>query len=75
MHEVLVPRLGVAVTAVTVLGWLVEDGATVEPGQPILEVATDKTEVEIEATQSGVLRQRASPEEEYPVGAVIGVIE
>jgi pyruvate/2-oxoglutarate dehydrogenase complex dihydrolipoamide acyltransferase (E2) component len=38
-------------------------------------VATDKTEVEIEATTSGVLSHAASPEREYPVGAVLGTID
>ena len=75
MADLLVPRLGVTVKEVTIVEWLVDDGATVAVGQPLLTVATDKTEVEIEATEAGVLRQRAKPEEDYPVGAVIGVIE
>lgn len=74
MTDVVVPRLGVTVTEVTIVGWLVEDGATVQAGEPLLTVATDKTEVDIEATVSGVLSQQAGPDEEYPVGAVIGAI-
>lgn len=73
--DLLVPRLGVTVKEVTVVEWLVEDGETVSAGQPLVTVATDKTEVEIESTEAGVLRHRAKPEEDHPVGAVIGVIE
>jgi pyruvate/2-oxoglutarate dehydrogenase complex dihydrolipoamide acyltransferase (E2) component len=75
MADLIVPRVGVTVTEVTIVEWLVEDGATVRPGEPILVVATDKTEVEVEATERGVLRHGARPEEDYPVGAVIGAID
>jgi len=75
MTDVIVPRLGVTVTEVTIVEWLVADGEAVEPGQPILTVATDKTEAEIEATAAGVLRHGASPEDDCEVGAVIGTIQ
>lgn len=75
MADVLVPRLGLTVKSVTVVEWLVEDGAAVEAGQPLLTVATDKTEVEIEASETGTLRHGTSPEQEHLVGAVIGAIE
>ncbi|TQC45215.1 dihydrolipoamide acyltransferase [Rhodococcus sp. WS4] len=74
MSDLVVPRIGVAVTEVTIEEWLVEDGTTVTEGDPILTVATDKTEVEIEAPASGVLRQSGLLEETYAVGAVIGSI-
>jgi pyruvate/2-oxoglutarate dehydrogenase complex dihydrolipoamide acyltransferase (E2) component len=75
MTDVIVPRLGVTVTEVTIVEWLVADGETVTPGQPILTVATDKTEAEIEATSAGVLRHGVGPEESCEVGAVIGTIQ
>lgn len=75
MPELIVPRLGVTVKEVTIVEWLVEDDSVVSVGQPILLVATEKTEVEVEATAAGKLRQYASPEEDHPVGAVIGSIE
>ena len=59
----------------TELAWLVADGEAVTPGQPILTVATDKTEAEIEATAAGVLKHGASPEDDCEVGAVIGTIQ
>jgi pyruvate/2-oxoglutarate dehydrogenase complex dihydrolipoamide acyltransferase (E2) component len=75
MAELIVPRVGVTVKEVTIVEWLVEDGAPVSPGQPILVIATDKTEVEVEATAGGVLRHGAQPEEDHPVGSVIGAID
>ncbi len=75
MADLIVPRVGVTVKEVTIVQWLVEDGETVSPGQPIVVVATDKTEVEVEAAASGTLRHGAEPEEDYAVGAVIGAID
>ncbi len=75
MADLVVPRLGVAVSEVTIVEWLVADGASVTEGQAILTVATDKTEVEIEAPGSGVLRHGAELDVEYEVGAVIGSID
>jgi pyruvate/2-oxoglutarate dehydrogenase complex dihydrolipoamide acyltransferase (E2) component len=75
MADLIVPRLGVTVKQVTIVEWLADDGAAVKEGDPILTVATDKTEVEVEATADGTLRHGAAPEEEHPVGAVIGSID
>ena len=75
MTDVIVPRLGVTVTEVTIVEWLVADGEAVTPGQPILIVATDKTEAEIEATCAGVLKHGVRPEENCEVGAIIGTIQ
>ena len=71
--SVQVPKLTMAATDAVFLGWLVDDGATVEAQQPIYTVATDKVEVEVEAPASGVLRH--GEDEEYDVGHELGVIE
>ncbi|HTK66102.1 MAG TPA: lipoyl domain-containing protein [Pseudonocardia sp.] len=75
MADLIVPRLGVTVKQVTIVEWLADDGASVNAGDPILTVATDKTEVEVEAVATGTLRHGAQPEEEHPVGAKIGSID
>jgi hypothetical protein len=41
--EVRIPKLGVAVEEGQITDWLCEDGDVVEAGQPIYELATDKT--------------------------------
>ena len=50
-------------------------GATVTVGQPIYAVETDKSTTEVEAQESGVLRQLGLAEETYEVGTLIGTIE
>lgn len=74
--SVQVPKLTMAATDAVFLGWLVDDGATVEAQQPIYTVATDKVEVEVEAPASGVLRHgEVEEDEDYDVGHELGVIE
>jgi pyruvate/2-oxoglutarate dehydrogenase complex dihydrolipoamide acyltransferase (E2) component len=75
LADLVVPRLGATVTEVTIVEWLVEDGGQATAGEPILTVATDKAEIEIEATISGTLRHGGQPDDEFAVGAVIGSID
>lgn len=70
-----IPRLAVSMTEGTITEWLVEDGASVTAGQPIYVLETDKTESEIEAPASGVLRIEADTGEPLEVGTPIGEIE
>ena len=50
------PDLGTVDSTVTVLRWLAEVGQLVERGQPVLEVETDKSILEVESTVTGTLR-------------------
>lgn len=73
--EVIMPALGLAQETGKVLRWLREEGQEVRQGEPLLEVETDKANVEIEAPASGVLGRILIPEGgEVPVGQVIGWI-
>jgi pyruvate/2-oxoglutarate dehydrogenase complex dihydrolipoamide acyltransferase (E2) component len=69
-----IPRLEMAMTAGTLVEWLVENGTEVREGDLIYILETGKTARDIEAPASGILKQTASPGEEYPVGTVIGEI-
>src|SRR3989304_3718680 len=60
--EFFIPKLGQTVEEVTIVNWLVEDGAKVEQGQPVLEVETDKTVFPVEATAGGDVHRGAFPE-------------
>lgn len=56
--------------------WLKQVGDTVERGEAIVQIETDKAIVEMEATQSGTLVEIvADADQEVPVGEVIGYIE
>ncbi|ROO85650.1 biotin-dependent enzyme [Actinocorallia herbida] len=74
--SVAIPKVAMSVEEAVFVEWLVPDGATVQEGDNIYSVATDKTDVDVEAAASGVLRHgTAEPEETYPVGTEIGYIE
>jgi len=69
-----IPKLQMSTTEGTLTEWLVEDGATVQAGQAIYALETDKSVQEIEAPESGKLIQKAAAGETYPVGTEIGEI-
>lgn len=69
-----IPKLQMSSTEGTLAEWLVEDGATVEEGQVIYALETDKSVQEIEAPASGTLTQKKPAGETYPVGTEIGEI-
>ncbi|MCS7234706.1 MAG: dihydrolipoamide acetyltransferase family protein [Armatimonadota bacterium] len=73
--ELVMPALGMAQETGKVLRWLRAPGEEVRQGEPLLEVETDKANVEIEAPASGLLARVLAPEgAEVPVGQVIGWI-
>lgn len=73
--EVVMPKLGFAMTEGILANWLVEDGATVTEGQAIYELETEKAVQEVESPAAGVIRIEAKAGETYPVGERLGVVE
>lgn len=69
-----IPKLQMSTTEGTLAEWLVEDGASVQEGQVIYALETDKSVQEIEAPVSGKLTQKKPAGETYPVGTEIGEI-
>jgi pyruvate dehydrogenase E2 component (dihydrolipoamide acetyltransferase) len=73
--EVKMPNLGGEDTN-KMVAWLKQVGDTVERGEPIAEVETDKTTVEMEAMASGTLVEIvAEIGADIPVGQVIAYLE
>ncbi len=73
--NVIMPALGVAQQTGTLLKWLKSEGQTVTQGEPLMEIETDKSTVEIEAAASGILsRVTAKAGDEVPVGQTIALI-
>jgi pyruvate dehydrogenase E2 component (dihydrolipoamide acetyltransferase) len=69
------PALGMAQETGTLLQWLKAPGDTVNKGEPLMEVETDKATVEVEAPASGTLANvTAQPGDVIPVGQVIALI-
>jgi 2-oxoglutarate dehydrogenase E2 component (dihydrolipoamide succinyltransferase) len=76
--DVVVPRLGSSDEGdeVRILRWLKEKGAKVQKGEALLEVETDKVNVEIESPADGLLGQINAAEGDFvKFGAVVAVIE
>lgn len=75
--ELRLPELAESMTYATVTAWLKQPGERVVQGDPVVEVDTDKTTVEIEASVDGVLREVLVPEgtEEVEVGTVLALID
>jgi len=74
MPEVIMPKMGDAMEEGTLLQWLKQDGDTVKPGEVIAEIETDKSNVEIEAEDAGILHIQAQPGAVVPVGKTIALI-
>ncbi|HEY8627970.1 MAG TPA: dihydrolipoamide acetyltransferase family protein [Gaiellaceae bacterium] len=72
--EVKLPRLGQGMEAGTIVRWLKSEGDTVEKGEPLYELDTDKVTQEVEAEAGGVLLKIAIPEGEVAVGKTIALI-
>ncbi len=73
--NVIMPALGMAQETGKVLRWLKADGEGVKRGEPLVEIETDKANVELEAPASGVLAEiTAAAGDTVPVGQVIALI-
>lgn len=73
--EIVMPKLGLTMESGAISAWLVEEGQEVQKGQALLEIATDKVTMEVEAQADGILRKiLVPPGEEVPVSTTIGVI-
>lgn len=70
--DVRMPRLSDNMEAGLIVRWMKAPGDPVAKGEPLAEVETDKADVELEASDSGVLREIIVPEgQSAAVGAVI----
>jgi len=74
MAEVIMPKMGDAMEEGTLVSWHKQDGETVAVGDVIAEIETDKSNVEIEAEDAGVLHTQAQPGAVVAVGKVIAMI-
>jgi len=73
--KVILPMLGQTMEEGTITRWLKREGDKVEKGEPLLEVMTDKVNMEVESPASGVLRRIVAKEEQtVPVMDLIAVI-
>lgn len=75
MPEVKVPELAESITEGTIAEWLKNVGDSVEKGEAILELETDKVNVEVVSEEEGVLQEQlASEGDTVEVGQVIATV-
>ncbi|GGG85297.1 dihydrolipoyllysine-residue succinyltransferase [Staphylococcus pragensis] len=75
MAEVKVPELAESITEGTIAEWLKNVGDSVEKGEAILELETDKVNVEVVSEEEGVLQEQlASEGDTVEVGQVIATV-
>jgi 2-oxoglutarate dehydrogenase E2 component (dihydrolipoamide succinyltransferase) len=73
--EIKVPELGESVVEATVARWLVSEGDTVKAGDAVVELETDKVDLEVRATTDGVLGAILVQEgTDVQIGDVLGTI-
>lgn len=73
--DVQMPKLSDNMESGTIVRWLKQAGDTVAVGEPLAEVETDKADVELEATDAGVLREiRVAEGQSAAVGEIIAVL-
>jgi 2-oxoglutarate dehydrogenase E2 component (dihydrolipoamide succinyltransferase) len=74
--KILVPELGESVLEATVSRWMKKQGEEVSVGEALVELETDKVNLEVGAERSGVLSKIEAPEgEDVKIGDLLGVIE
>lgn len=72
---IIMPKFGMTQTEATVVRWLAQEGQQVQTGDPLLEVETDKVNMEVEAPASGALAGISVQEGQVvPVTETIGYI-
>ena len=74
-EKILVPVLGESITEATVSKWLKNEGDTVEADEPIVELETDKVNLEVPSPISGTLTKINSKDGSVvEVGALLGSV-
>lgn len=75
MQEILLPKMGNSVEEAEIVTWFKKEGESVQTGDALFSIQTDKAEVECESTASGVLRKILVPEGvEVPVLTVVALV-
>src|SRR5437870_1879051 len=73
--EIRVPQLGESIVDAVVATWLKHEGDTVQQGEAVVELETDKANIEVSAEQSGILQMIKRHEGDYvAVDEVLGII-
>ena len=76
MSNILVPQLGESVVEARVARWLKKEGDRVETGEPVVELETDKIDLEVGSDRGGVIASIKHKEgDDVKVGELLAVVE
>jgi pyruvate/2-oxoglutarate dehydrogenase complex dihydrolipoamide acyltransferase (E2) component len=74
-EKIIMPKAGMSMEFGTIIKWLKEIGDKVSYGEPLLEIETDKTSMQVEAMNDGYLLSKLYDSgDEVPVVTTIGYI-
>src|SRR5688500_13720943 len=74
--NIVVPELGESIVEARVARWLKKEGDPVAVGEAVVELETDKIDLEVGAAHAGVLGKIEHPEgDDVKIGERLGVIE
>ena len=75
MPSVQMPRLSDSMETGKIIRWLKKEGEEIKKGEPLVEIESDKANIEVEAYACGKLTRIAVKEgDSAPIGAVIATI-
>ena len=75
-NQILVPSLGESITEATVSKWLKQEGETVNSDEPLVELETDKVNVEVPSPLAGTLSSiKVKEGDTVEVGSLLGIIK
>ena len=76
MSNIVVPQLGESVVEARIARWLKKPGDRVEVGEPVVELETEKIDLEVSAEKSGVIGSIARQEgEDVKIGELLAVVD
>ena len=76
MTNIVVPELGESVVEARVARWLKKEGDRVEVGEPLVELETEKIDLEVNADKSGVIASIKRKEgEDVKIGELLAVVD
>jgi pyruvate dehydrogenase E2 component (dihydrolipoamide acetyltransferase) len=73
--KMVMPKMGMTMEEGTIVEWKKREGEFVQKGEIILEIMTNKVNIEVEAPASGYLKILREVDEVVPVGEVIALVE
>jgi len=76
MTNIVVPQLGESVVEARVARWLKQEGDRVEVGEPVVELETEKIDLEVNADKGGVIKTIKHKEgDDVKIGEVLAVVD